>query len=95
MAGREISAVALPLAWQRSLRRERRVAYTAGLFAELGWPADEARRRALLAVTAYLGHAQMAHVAPGTLPDTEADRDRYIEQMFRLLTAPDPRPTPA
>ncbi|MEV4493376.1 TetR/AcrR family transcriptional regulator [Micromonospora coxensis] len=73
---------------------ERRVAYTAKLFAELGWPADEARHRALLAVTAYLGHAQMAHVAPGTLPETEADRDRYVEQMFRLLTAPDPRPTP-
>ncbi|MFB9361332.1 TetR/AcrR family transcriptional regulator [Actinoplanes nipponensis] len=66
---------------------ERRVAYTAGLFAALGWPAEEARRRGLLAVTAYLGYAQMAHVAPAALPASEADRHRYIDQAIRLLTA--------
>ena len=68
---------------------ERRVAYTAGLFVALGWPADEARRRGLLAVTAYLGYAQMAHVAPQALPATEADRRRYVDQVIRLLTASD------
>ena len=68
---------------------ERRVAYTAGLFAALGWPADEARRRGLLAVTAYLGYAQLAHVAPGTLPAAEADRRRYVDRVVGLLTAPD------
>ncbi|MEH1031880.1 TetR/AcrR family transcriptional regulator [Micromonospora profundi] len=66
---------------------ERRVAYTAGLFVALGWPAEEARRRGLLAVTSYLGYAQMAHVAPGTLPAAEADRRRYVDQTVRLLTA--------
>ncbi|MET7877686.1 TetR/AcrR family transcriptional regulator [Micromonospora profundi] len=65
---------------------ERRVAYTAGLFVALGWPAEEARRRGLLAVTSYLGYAQMAHVAPGTLPAAEADRRRYVDQTVRLLT---------
>ena len=70
---------------------ERRVAYTAGLFAALGWPAEEARRRGLLAVTAYLGYAQLAHVAPGTLPVAAADRHRYIDQVVRLLTASDAR----
>lgn len=69
---------------------ERRVAYTAGLFAALGWPADEARRRGLMAVTAYLGYAQMAHVAPGSLPATEADRGAYVDQVVRLLTAAGP-----
>jgi AcrR family transcriptional regulator len=68
---------------------ERRVAYTAGLFAAIGWPAEEARRRGLLAVTAYLGYAQIAHVAPGTLPAAEADRRRYVDQVVRLLTASD------
>lgn len=68
---------------------ERRVAYTAGLFAALGWPAAEARRRGLLAVTAYLGYAQLAHVAPGTLPAAEADRRRYVDRVIRLLTAPE------
>jgi AcrR family transcriptional regulator len=68
---------------------ERRVAYTAGLFAELGWPAEEARRRGLFAVTAYLGYAQMAHVAPGALPAAKAERRRYVDQVVRLLTASD------
>jgi AcrR family transcriptional regulator len=68
---------------------ERRVAYTAGLFSALGWPPEQARRRGLLAVTAYLGHAQVAHVAPGTLPRTEADRRQYVDQVIRLLTAPE------
>ncbi len=71
---------------------ERRVAYTAGLFAALGWPPEEARRRGLLAVTAYLGYAQLAHVARGTLPATEADRDSYVDQVVRLLTASDAGP---
>jgi hypothetical protein len=65
---------------------ERRVAYTAGLIAALGWPAAEARRRGLLAVTAYLGYAQMAHVAPGSLPATEADSRSYVDQVVQLLT---------
>lgn len=65
---------------------ERRVAYTAGLFAALGWPAEEARGRGLLAVTAYLGYAQLAHVAPGTLPAAEADRRRYVDRVVGLLT---------
>lgn len=68
---------------------ERRVAYTAGLFSALGWPPEEARRRGLLAVTAYVGHAQVAHAAPGTLPQTEADRRQYVDQVIRLLTAPE------
>ncbi|MEV8510403.1 TetR/AcrR family transcriptional regulator [Actinoplanes sp. NPDC051475] len=68
---------------------ERRVAYTAGLFSALGWPPEQARRRGLLAVTAYVGHAQVAHVAPGTLPRTEADRRQYVDQVIRLLTAPE------
>jgi AcrR family transcriptional regulator len=71
---------------------ERRVAYTAGLFAALGWPAEESRRRGLLAVTAYLGYAQMAHVAPGSLPATQPDRHRYVDQVVQLLTTTDAEP---
>jgi AcrR family transcriptional regulator len=66
---------------------ERRVAYTAGLFEALGWPKAEARRRGLLAVTAYLGYAQMAHVAPGALPQDERERRRYVDQVVRQLTS--------
>ncbi|MEU2788021.1 TetR/AcrR family transcriptional regulator [Streptomyces sp. NPDC007100] len=68
------------------LRRvtERRVGYLAGLFAELGFPEAEARRRGLLAYTAYLGHAQLGHAVPQNLPGP-ADRDRYLDSVLDAL----------
>ncbi|MBG0565800.1 TetR/AcrR family transcriptional regulator [Actinoplanes aureus] len=67
---------------------ERRVAYTAELFEALGLPAVEARHRALLAVSAYLGHAQLAHAAPQVVPGTAAERSAYVDRIIRLVTAP-------
>jgi AcrR family transcriptional regulator len=67
---------------------ERRVAYTAGLFQALGYPAEEAQQRGLLAVTTYLGHAQLVHVAPRVVPDAPAQRRGYIDRIVQLLTAP-------
>ena len=46
----------------------RRLDYLAALFAELGFDAADAGRRALLAYTAYLGHAQLAHATPELTP---------------------------
>ena len=66
---------------------QRRVAYTAGLFEALGLPAEEAGRRALLAVSAYLGHAQLAHAAPQVVPGTGAERRVYVDRIIDLLTA--------
>ena len=71
------------------LRRvtERRVGYLAQLFIELGFPADEARRRALLAYTGYLGHTQLTHAVPETLPAGEEGR-RYLDSVLdTLMTA--------
>src|SRR5215475_2978536 len=45
-----------------------RVGVIAGLFERLGFGADQARSRALFAYSAYLGHAQLAHSTPETLP---------------------------
>ena len=67
---------------------ERRVAYTAQLFEALGLPADEARHRGLLAVSAYLGHAQLAHAAPQVVPGTAAQRQEYVDRIIGLLTGP-------
>jgi AcrR family transcriptional regulator len=67
---------------------ERRVAYTAGLFEALGLSPEEAARRALFAVSAYLGHAQLARAAPEVVPGTAADRAAYVDRMIELLTAP-------
>ncbi|MFD9908681.1 TetR/AcrR family transcriptional regulator [Streptomyces sp. NPDC059063] len=73
-----------------ALRRvtERRVAYVAGLFAELGFPEPEARRRGLLAYTVYLGHAQLGHAVPSVLPG-EDEFGAYLDEAFDgLMTRP-------
>jgi AcrR family transcriptional regulator len=64
----------------------RRLDYLAGMFAELGFPPDEARQRSLLAYTAYLGHAQLAHATPGAAPSGDA-LPAYVESVIATLTA--------
>jgi AcrR family transcriptional regulator len=64
----------------------RRVAYTAELFEGLGLDAEQARHRALLAVSAYLGHAQLAHATPHVVPGTDAERGRYVDRIIGLMT---------
>ncbi|MFC7529695.1 TetR/AcrR family transcriptional regulator [Actinoplanes sp. GCM10030250] len=73
---------------------ERRVSYTSALFEALGLPATEARQRGLMAVSAYLGHAQLAHAAPQVVPSTDADLHSYVDRMVQLLTAPLISPDP-
>ncbi len=63
---------------------ERRMEYVARLFAELGFPPEEARRRSLLAYSIYLGHAQLAHSVPQLLPEGE-ERLRYLESTMAAL----------
>ena len=65
---------------------ERRISYTAGLFSALGLSHEEAERRALLAVSAYLGHAQLAHAAPQVVPETAEQRRAYVDKIIELLT---------
>ncbi|MFE1312601.1 TetR/AcrR family transcriptional regulator [Streptomyces sp. NPDC058755] len=74
-----------------ALRRvtERRVGYLAQLFVELGFPSDDARRRALLAYTGYLGHTQLVHAVPETLPAGE-EGERYLASVLDTLLAATP-----
>ncbi|HWG99594.1 MAG TPA: TetR/AcrR family transcriptional regulator [Pilimelia sp.] len=71
------------------LRRvmSRRIGYLAGLFGALGFGRAEARQRATLGYTAYLGHCQFAARLPGTLP-VRGDTDGYVELVLDLLVAP-------
>ncbi|MFF4038146.1 TetR/AcrR family transcriptional regulator [Streptomyces sp. NPDC001816] len=73
------------------LRRvtERRVGYLAQLFNELGFPPDDARRRALLAYTGYLGHTQLVHAVPETLPAGE-EGERYLASVLDTLLVATP-----
>ena len=58
----------------------------ATVFRRLGFPRAEARRRALLAYSAYLGHGQLAHSTPSALPATRAGRRAYLDDAIRALT---------
>jgi len=73
---------------------ERRVAYLGRLFAGLGFPEPEARRRGLLAYTAYLGHAQLGHAVPSVLPPEEGGEFRaYLSEALEALMTRPTRPT--
>src|SRR6266704_7107337 len=63
-----------------------RLKLIATVLRRLGFPPAEARRRALLAYSAYLGHCQLAHSAPGVLPATSAGRRTYLDDAIRALT---------
>ncbi len=62
----------------------RRLGYLAELFGQCGLPPDDARRRALLAYTSYLGHAQLARTAPGSVPVGE-EREAYLQSVLSAL----------
>ncbi|MGQ0575682.1 MAG: TetR family transcriptional regulator [Pseudonocardia sp.] len=71
----------------------RRLSYLADLFGELGVPPQDARRRSLLAYTAYLGHAQLAHATPDVVPGS-GELGGYVDAVIDILTrdAGDPDP---
>jgi len=58
----------------------------ATVFRRLGFSRASARRRALLAYSAYLGHGQLAHSTPGVLPATTAGRRAYLDDAIYALT---------
>jgi AcrR family transcriptional regulator len=64
----------------------RRLDYLGVLFAELGFDAESAARRALLAYTAYLGHAQLAHATPELAPGG-AELPGYVDAVIATLTS--------
>ncbi|WP_344534097.1 TetR/AcrR family transcriptional regulator [Streptomyces albiaxialis] len=63
---------------------ERRVGYVTALFAELGFTAPEAERRGLLSYSAFLGHAQLGHAVPTSLPTGPA-RARYLDAVIDTM----------
>src|SRR5918994_4705312 len=63
---------------------KRRLAYLTRLYTELGLPRARARDRGLLAYTAFLGHAQLAHATPGLLPQGRAYTG-HVDQVVEVL----------
>ncbi|MGH8834169.1 MAG: TetR/AcrR family transcriptional regulator [Actinomycetes bacterium] len=64
-----------------------RLAYTARLFGRLGFTRTEARRRALLAYSAYLGHVQLSRSTPQLLPKRHPAQSAYLDHVLRALTS--------
>jgi AcrR family transcriptional regulator len=69
-----------------TLRRvtKRRLAFLTQLYTELGLPPARARDRGLLAYTAFLGHAQVAHATPDLLPRGRAF-SAHVDQVVEAL----------
>jgi AcrR family transcriptional regulator len=65
----------------------RRISFTATLFQRLGFSRVEAKRRALLAYSTYLGHAQLVHATPQLLPRTQAAKNAYLKDVLAALTS--------
>lgn len=69
---------------------EQRLGYITALFRELGFPPAPARRRALLAYSAYLGQLQLLRSAPGLLPKPGPARTAYADDILATLLAGQP-----
>ena len=68
-----------------------RVAYVERLIVEAGVRAPEARRRAVLAYAAYLGHASLSSAVPGLVP-RDQDGRRRIQELLLAMALPDVTP---
>jgi AcrR family transcriptional regulator len=66
----------------------RRLDFIAELLERLGFSRADARRRALLAYTSYLGYAQAVHATPEVLPRSLAARRAYLNDTLAALTSP-------
>ena len=74
----------MPVAHLLALMTERRMATLESLFADQGLSRSQARDRTLLAYTAYLGHAQLAHATPDRLPKGAAFTT-YVDRIVETL----------
>jgi AcrR family transcriptional regulator len=66
----------------------RRIEFAAQLFQQLGFSGAQARRRALLAYSTYLGYAQLVHATPQLLPRAQAAKRAYLNDVLTALTSP-------
>jgi AcrR family transcriptional regulator len=67
---------------------QHRIDGTVRIFARLGFRPAQARRRALLAYSAYLGYGQLMHSTPTVLPRTSAAKREYLDHVLVALTSP-------
>ncbi|RZS34833.1 TetR family transcriptional regulator [Herbihabitans rhizosphaerae] len=66
---------------------ERRIGYLARLLGQLGFARAQARRRAVLAYSVYLGQAQLMRATPGVLPQGKAARRAHLDDVLTTMLA--------
>jgi AcrR family transcriptional regulator len=66
---------------------QRRLDYLTGLFTSLDFDPVPAGRRALLAYTTYLGHAQLARTVPDAVAPGGPERQAYLDSVLATLLA--------
>ncbi|GAA2799216.1 TetR/AcrR family transcriptional regulator [Crossiella cryophila] len=64
---------------------QRRITYLTTLFGQCGFAKAEARRRAVLAYSAYLGHAHLFRMAPAAMPSTKQQRRAHLDESMAAL----------
>jgi AcrR family transcriptional regulator len=62
-----------------------RIGLTVDLLRDMGFDPHQAKLRAMLAYSAYLGHAQLAHSTPDLQFQTKELRSEYLEHILRTL----------
>lgn len=72
---------------------QRRIDYVAALYRATGREPAAAYSQAVLAVSAFLGHIQLASMAPDTVPRGRS-WSRHLAHIERALTPPDDSRTP-
>jgi len=72
---------------------ERRIAYTVGLFEQIGFPPAEAGRRGALAFAAFIGHSELTARLPGVLgAGAVGDPSGYLDSILDVLLRDAPKP---
>jgi AcrR family transcriptional regulator len=66
---------------------QRRIDHVASVFEQLGLSPEQARQRAVLAVSVYLGHVQIARAAPDALPPVGAPWQRHLTTIVDAVLA--------
>jgi AcrR family transcriptional regulator len=65
-----------------------RIQLTVDLLCSMGLDPHQAKLRAMLAYSAYLGHAQLAHSTPELTFQSKQQRHEYLEHVLQTLGAP-------
>jgi AcrR family transcriptional regulator len=65
---------------------ERRLSYVAGIYEELGFDADSARRRAVITYSVYLGFFSLRESSPEWTPGDGEELEAFIDELLEILT---------